>query len=67
VVTHSLETVREKPYGLVDSLGNIIAPIKYKQIGVFWRKATALIKKNTFINLKAAVIPFKFKYRQIRI
>jgi hypothetical protein len=24
-----------KPYGLVDSLGNIIAPIKYKQIGVF--------------------------------
>jgi hypothetical protein len=32
VVTFLRETVREKPYGLVDSLGNIIAPIKYKQM-----------------------------------
>lgn len=60
------ETVREVLYGLVDSLGNIIAPIKYKEIGVFSEgKATALIKKKYgFINLKGeTVIPFRYKYK----
>ncbi|KAA5823808.1 hypothetical protein FPF71_14045 [Algibacter amylolyticus] len=56
----------KKLYGLVDSLGNIIAPMKYNEIGVFSEgKATALIKKKYgFINLKGeTVIPFEFKYK----
>lgn len=59
------DKVKEKLYGLVDSLGQVIAPIKYKEIGDFSEgKASVLIKKKYgFINEKGEiVIPFKFKY-----